>query len=261
MQIRVHINENKNATPDWDHHFVRPGRVRSCVLNYLLSNLSSNIQLLHADFTRDFLSSSSFWPLRKELEKSSWSTVHLSDAIRLILLQRYGGYYLDFDNIVLRPLHCLNNTLSYLEEAPNIENGIMILDAGHPFLQFLMDFSAKHYERNNRVSLGPPRVGQAFLQFCNTSQLAASTYQCQHSSRINLIHPDAFFPIKHYNNRLFYSADFKDLDTKVMERANLTHVYLSSWGTRVHANSLYARLAREYCPLVWAASSNLAAGF
>ena len=170
MQIRVHINENKNATPDWDHHFVRPGRVRSCVLNYLLSNLSSNIQLLHADFTRDFLSSSSFWPLRKELEKSSWSTVHLSDAIRLILLQRYGGYYLDFDNIVLRPLHCLNNTLSYLEEAPNIENGIMILDAGHPFLQFLMDFSAKHYERNNRVSLGPPRVGQAFLQFCNTSQ-------------------------------------------------------------------------------------------
>jgi len=61
------------------------------------------------------------------MKKSPYWIVQLSDAARLILLEKYGGIYLDFDNIVFRFLHCLRNTLSYLQEELHIENGIMVM--------------------------------------------------------------------------------------------------------------------------------------
>lgn len=130
------------------------------------------------------------------------------------------------------------------------------MDVGHPFLKFLLEYGTKNYDPNNRISLGPSTFGKAFKLFCKDeskdSLFKAGNFTCNNAN-VNLIHPDAFFPIKHNQNDIFYATDFDARDSfkRPMERAYMTHVYLSSWGTKVDPKSLYARLARHYCPSVW----------
>lgn len=115
------------SPPRWDDGMRRAGRVRSCVLNRMLVSNFPQIEVVHQNFT-ELLQNTDFWPIVEDgsLTESQWSVVQLSDAVRLILLQKQGGFYLDFDTINFRPLHCLRNSLSYLEEVPNIENSVMV---------------------------------------------------------------------------------------------------------------------------------------
>ena len=48
------------------------------------------------------------------LAKSRYQFVHTADALRLLLIYRFGGFYLDLDYVVLRDLNHYKNML--LEE-------------------------------------------------------------------------------------------------------------------------------------------------
>lgn len=268
MHVKVYLNTHRIGPPGWDDLLRRPGRVRSCAFNDMLlaQDFSSNVQMVRQNFTQ-VLADSLFRPLVAggNFHSSHWSVVQISDAIRLLLLQQHGGYYLDFDNIVFRPLHCLRNGFSYLEEHPNIENGIMVMDANHPFLSFLIRYLMQTYDPNKRVSLGPPAFGKAFKLFCHINEplFKSGLHRCLDNSNLTLFHPDSFFPVRHYELGHFYETTWPGLDVQKMERAYLTHVYLSSWGRKVHPNSLYSRLARQYCPSVWQLTkeANIPLGF
>lgn len=133
MDINVYTNIARLGRPAWDGRIIRHGRVRSCTLNRLLTNnehkFGRRIQFIRKNFG-DWLPkfNSTFKSHHfEEMKKSPHWIVQLSDVARLVLLEKFGGIYLDFDNIVFRPLHCLRNTLSYLQEELHIENGIMVL--------------------------------------------------------------------------------------------------------------------------------------
>ena len=87
------------------------------------------------------------WYKKGQLEKSLYPHVHLSDAVRVAILKKQGGLYLDLDCIVFRPLHCLNNTAGYLPSLPTwIENGVLTFDQAYPFLNFLMRVMVQYYK-------------------------------------------------------------------------------------------------------------------
>lgn len=77
--------------------------------------------------------------------------------------------------------------------------------------------------------MGPPAVGKAFSLFCQVAQspLKAGVYTCHKGSNLTLIHPDSFFPVRHTQNHVFYSSKLDGFDVSPMERAYMTHVYLS----------------------------------
>jgi hypothetical protein len=139
------------------------------------------------------------------------------------------------------------------------------MDKGHPFLSFLIRYLIKTYDPKKRVSLGPPAIGKAFQIFCQVKEplFKSGLHQCLHNSNLTLFHPDYFFPVRHYELGHFYTTTFDGLNLVKMERAFLTHVYLSSWGKKVHPNSLYSLLAHQYCPTVWQLTkeSNIPLGF
>ena len=127
MLIRIYTNSDRTGLSGWDDRVMRPGRVRSCAFNRILLNLTShNIRFIRENFTHRLAEEKSFRRHLDEMKKSPFWVVQVSDAMRLILLKKHGGLYLDFDNIVFRPLHCLRNSLSYLEEEVHIENGVMV---------------------------------------------------------------------------------------------------------------------------------------
>ena len=49
------------------------------------------------------------------LEKSSWPSVHTSDALRLLLIYEFGGMYLDLDFVIFRELRPYNYMLLRFE--------------------------------------------------------------------------------------------------------------------------------------------------
>ena len=61
----------------------RPGRVRSCSFNHLLTTKMSNVEFIRTDFN-EMLETTPFKPLLSEIKTSSWSVVQLSDIVRLI---------------------------------------------------------------------------------------------------------------------------------------------------------------------------------
>lgn len=125
------------------------------------------------------------------------------------------------------------------------------MDAGHPFLKYLSQNLESGHKKEFRTSLGAPAYGQAFKTFCNQGTLKTGTYQCPESSVIKLIESDAFFPVKYHEQQYFYGSRFDKLDKRPMEKAFVAHVYKANWGSVAHRDSLYARLARQYCPSVW----------
>ncbi|KAK4296514.1 hypothetical protein Pmani_030990, partial [Petrolisthes manimaculis] len=49
------------------------------------------------------------WYGRRAWQDSYWPQSHFNDALRWLLLWKYGGVYLDLDVVVLRPLTRLTN--------------------------------------------------------------------------------------------------------------------------------------------------------
>lgn len=116
--------------------------------------------------------------------------VHLADAIRLALLDRYGGLYLDLDSVVLRDLSKVRNMLPTFVFPPmlcqkeddwcvvesvcvrtaslatctpytqsvQMVNGLLALDKGHPILSTalaLLDDAAPTYDPECWNCYGP----------------------------------------------------------------------------------------------------------
>lgn len=64
-----------------------------------------NFHVRHIN-VESFISSSPLkplWTLRR-IQKSKYLISHLSDVLRFLILHRYGGTYLDMDQLVMRPL-------------------------------------------------------------------------------------------------------------------------------------------------------------
>ena len=130
MSIKVHRNVDKTiSSPSWDANIIRPGRMRSCIFNRLLSDSHQfpNIEFISQNFTL-MLHNSIFRPLLNSIrENHSWSLEQTSYAIGLLMLHENGGFYLDFDDIVLRQLHCLRNAFSYFKNKSSKDHGMMVI--------------------------------------------------------------------------------------------------------------------------------------
>lgn len=57
--------------------------------------------------------------------RSYWPAVHLADVIRMLILYKYGGIYLDSDVIVMKSFRELHPVFISSEESDFLNNGAM----------------------------------------------------------------------------------------------------------------------------------------
>ncbi|KAM7299030.1 lactosylceramide 4-alpha-galactosyltransferase, partial [Ixodes scapularis] len=76
---------------------------------------------------------------------SPFRTNHFSDALRLLVLWKYGGVYADLDTLVLKSVANLQNSVSR-ERFPLIGNSMMSFQKGHPFLLACLQEFAINYK-------------------------------------------------------------------------------------------------------------------
>lgn len=182
-------------------------------------------------------------PLRSLLDSgflNETSAIPRSDAVRLAIMWKQGAFYLDLDTIVLRPLHCLRNTLGLIGRSNELGNGAVTFELGHSFLWYLM----------NRMAEEPtfPALTEAVRDFCETPVLSAGTLSCWNEVTLELQPSRAFYPLK--DPQMLY----KDKADLAFYRKALRHSFLVQVGQSagsVPAESFYGLLARDHCPLTY----------
>ncbi len=212
-----------------------------------------NVRIVREDLL-DYLEGTPFWEFYRTgpFNQSTTPLVHRSDVIRVALLWKIGGVYLDLDCIVMRPLDSLNNTVGTVRDfIPNwVENGVMAFTAGHPFLHFLMKSMILAFRSDNYLSLGPPALTEAILEFCNRNDLPANQWlPCWRNSSLMIQPADSFYAIGSGRADAFYQSEVDPADWSKLKNSFLSHIYDSGSGRTVPSGSLYAHLARKYCPL------------
>ncbi len=83
---------------------------------------------------------------------------NMSNALRLVLLMRFGGVYLDTDVVSLRPLPKDERNFLVAHETNNVNNAIMRFSRRHPFVNFTLSQLANNFKASkwgNQVKLRP----------------------------------------------------------------------------------------------------------
>uniref|UniRef100_A0ACD5USS2 Uncharacterized protein n=1 Tax=Avena sativa TaxID=4498 RepID=A0ACD5USS2_AVESA len=116
---------------------------------------------------------------------------NLSNLLRLALLYKYGGVYLDADVVVLRPLSGLRNAIGAqaVDAATGdwirLNNAVMVFDRGHPILRdFIAEFAAT-FDGSKWGHNGPYLV----------SRVAARVRHRMPELGVTVLPPRAFYPV------------------------------------------------------------------
>jgi hypothetical protein len=96
----------------------------------------------------------------EEWKKSSNFYSHITDAMRIALLWKYGGVYLDTDAPVLRSLKNIRNAVGIqhptsVYKGGEINGAVLVFDRMHPFLYFAMHDLVSNYDQTVWDTAGP----------------------------------------------------------------------------------------------------------
>lgn len=255
MDIYVYMAiERPPGNPEIDQG---EGLKRHCKTMEVLESFS-NVFVVREDLSKHLMGT----PLESlytsgQLGNSKYSYQHMSDALRIAMLYKYGGIYLDLDVIVLRSLRCLRNTAGHVVilGQSSIENGLMAFDRGHKFLKFFMRLMKITYKPEERSVIGPNGFSKAFRMMCNHSSVvindSVKEYECYNNVRITLLNRTAFHPITYFEQQRFFVENFQFSELKTFELSYSVHVYGSGHGAHVPDTSLFAYMARQFCPSVY----------
>ena len=101
------------------------------------------------------------------LARSPHSPVHKADALRLLLVYKFGGFYLDLDYIVLNPLvHYTNIVVGNKPETRttgriSVTNNAFSFTPGHPVLGLALTQVKRRYDPSCWNCIGPKLITSA----------------------------------------------------------------------------------------------------
>jgi len=132
-----------------------------------------------------------------------------SDYLRMYLLERYGGIYLDADTEILKPFDdLLDNKMFVCEEANYfIANGVVGSEKGHPIIQDYLGKLTRNFKGTGELVFQP---GMGLWTEC--------IKQGPHLDKVKIFTPEYFLP---YN--------WQTGQTNITKNSYTNHYYLQSW--------------------------------
>ncbi|CRK94603.1 CLUMA_CG008103, isoform A [Clunio marinus] len=228
------------------------------IMNY------KNVELCRINL-RDFIQGSiaESWIESDKLYDSSFLGNNISNFLRLFLLLKYGGTYLDTDVISKASINSIeeNNFIGVesFDEQHNtslINNAIMRFESmsiGHELVEkFLSEFMT-NYNGHAWAWNGPHLVTQVINKFCDLPRKPINEkYNC---SGVTILPTKMCSEISFREIGVLFSED-SSVYEKTLERikdSSLVHLFnRMSQGHKVRTNSKTAiiEMAKQYCPIV-----------
>lgn len=187
------------------------------------------------------------------------------------LLRETGGICLSGTVMTLRPLYCLDNVLGHNNPSGKmsvVQNGVMIFQAGHPFLDHVLN-DETYLDPAKRKQHVPNPLTKAFQFFCNYSDDIlpfSHNFYCSFNSTVGLLSSDYLHPFTSWEAQTLpffdpigqHSAD----DEKALNMARLESSFTlnfyrtpSERASIIRRDSFFGLLASSYCPLVYTTHS------
>lgn len=134
----------------------------------------------------------------------------LSDALRLALMWKYGGVYLDTDVISLQPLSLLPpNSLGKQMYGPDKKNripyvngAVLVFSSSNEFVGTAMAQFGANYDATVFASVGPNLLWRVYQQMNNTLHKENSTRKWKKNALPTLVEKDVLYPIKFKSSAL-----------------------------------------------------------
>ncbi|CAA7029659.1 unnamed protein product [Microthlaspi erraticum] len=156
---------------------------------------------------------------------------NLSNLLRLVLLYKYGGIYLDTDVIIIKPLNNLHNVIGAQTVDPvtrkwsRLNNAVLIFDKNHPLLKRFIDEFSRTFNGNKWGHNGPYLVSRVVARI-NISSSSASDLG------FSVLPPSAFYPVDWTRIRGFYRAATNESESN-WSRKRLTHLRKHSFAVHL----------------------------
>ncbi|MED6167962.1 hypothetical protein PIB30_007633 [Stylosanthes scabra] len=176
---------------------------------------------------------------------------NLSNLIRLVVLYKYGGIYIDADFIVLKPLTGLRNSIGAQsmdlrsKHWTRLNNAVLIFDMKHPLLhEFISEFSLT-FDGNKWGHNGPYLVSRVIKRLLKRPGF-----------KFKILPPMAFYPADWNKTRSFLRKpktknESKWVEAKVLQlRAETYGVHLWNRQSRrltIEEGSVIGKLASDHC--------------
>lgn len=207
---------------------------------------------------------------RKLIEKSKFKIHDLSDTIRIALIYKYGGFYSDLDNILIKnlePLHNLN-AIACSSNGKNYKtnNAVFIFKKSNKFLYYVMEMLVKSYKINIWAYNGPNLIERSLKTYCKSNDIYKellftenSEFKKLNSTKISdacdmvLLNEKYFYPIHWSNSRVLFKKN-SIVDISTFLNSYGVHFYSSHSqyiDIRLNDNSIYEFFVSQNCPLIY----------
>jgi len=154
-----------------------------------------------------------------EFRRGEYWFSHLTDIFRLTALWTYGGWYMDTDTVILRPIMHLRNVFGLQDTEDRINNAVCHFERRHPFLEHAMRYLINHYRPENRTSAGPDVATEAYFSW-------HSKHGCGHPGCITLLGKQAFSPVHFLEAQAFVGEVITEAGyMNVTREALILHYY------------------------------------
>ena len=185
----------------------------------IYKDLSDRVHFRHVDKTTFFTGT----PLEDvyasgRLESSPHKIVHYSDAIRLVLIYKYGGWYADLDIIFLKTVEHLRNVIASDQLLMSDEerlgpdfwgtmvcNAVFNFDKGHGFLERAINGFGRFFDGHRWSSGGAEILNRSLMTQCgydvdSKMHLMKSKFSKEQCNGVELLHPRAFYPWGYFDS-------------------------------------------------------------
>jgi lactosylceramide 4-alpha-galactosyltransferase len=215
---------------------LRGDDLRVTVIKYTFRRLFSDT-LLHVRPTIRAATHQRFLRNLPSYERGQfWTYSHESNFVRLLVILRYGGIYLDSDIILTKPLPHLRNAIAH--EMPQgtpggekVNNNVLIFDRGHRFLVEYLEAMMNRYN---------PSVYHA-----NGPDLLTEVYQHSRNKQNLTVLPGKSFQPIHLNGII--DIVFKmQLNSRDCIEKRCANMYRTAMGNGTYGVHLNNRVSREF---------------
>ncbi|KAK4884084.1 hypothetical protein RN001_000355 [Aquatica leii] len=254
--------------PNFDIHllYASSGKLKNegSLSDRLLQILQNykNIKILSFDFqnlVKDSPAESLY--KNKKIQSAAFPVIVASDISRLLILQKYGGIYLDLDVIVIKPLEKLGFNYAGLQSNKYVNNAVLStkLDkTGDLFTRMCLEELEKNFVGNKWEFTGPVVLTKILKRMCNVNELLLmSEKECQ---GFKIFPTPKFYPIAWQNwSTYFINQESKDALNYVLENSYVVYVwnkFSKSYVASENPNSIYNTLAKKFCPYVYEAAGD-----
>nr|XP_016432403.1 PREDICTED: lactosylceramide 4-alpha-galactosyltransferase-like [Nicotiana tabacum] len=180
---------------------------------------------------------------------------NLSNLIRLAVLYKYGGVYLDTDFIILKDVSRLRNSIGAQSIGANgkwtrLNNAVLIFDKEHPLLYKFMEEFAFSFNGNKWGQNGPYLVSRV------VEKLMISTNRDEFN--FTVLPPIAFYPVDWIRIAGFFMkfnsrSQSRWIEAKLLQLSGKTYgVHLwnrQSSSMKIEQGSIIGRLISDHCLL------------